>query len=104
MLGYFHCGTKKVESVAVPGSTEYDSQLYGDRTGKDWIPAEADVSIRPDWLYHGGHSVSLVIPWTPIALGMLGAIAVCLTAAIVPALSAGLKDLLRIFQQAQREM
>ena len=35
-----------------PGQTQYQQALSGHRNGKFWMPAEADVSIRPGWYYH----------------------------------------------------
>ena len=35
-----------------PGQTQYKQALSGHRNGKFWMPAEADVSIRPGWYYH----------------------------------------------------
>jgi alpha-L-fucosidase len=38
--------------VAAPGSTDYRQAEHGHRDGAFWMPAEADVSIRPGWFYH----------------------------------------------------
>lgn len=35
-----------------PGQTEYQLAEHGTRDGQFWMPAEADVSIRPGWFYH----------------------------------------------------
>jgi alpha-L-fucosidase len=34
----------------------------GDRNGKDWIPAETDVSIRKGWFYHESENSSVKTP------------------------------------------
>ncbi|CAA6655543.1 unnamed protein product [Spirodela intermedia] len=36
--------------VAIGHTTEYSSE--GDPVGRDWVPAECDVSIRPGWFWH----------------------------------------------------
>ncbi len=38
--------------IPAPGNTRYLDGIEGHRDGKQWIPAEADVSIRPGWFYH----------------------------------------------------
>lgn len=35
-----------------PGDTRYREGIEGHRAGKQWLPAECDVSIRPGWFYH----------------------------------------------------
>ncbi len=35
-----------------PGSPRYRELTEGHRDGTHWVPAEADVSIRPGWFYH----------------------------------------------------
>ena len=40
------------ETVAGPGTTRWWEGPTGHRDGRFWIPAEADVSIRPGWFYH----------------------------------------------------
>lgn len=40
------------ETSAGPGTTDAKDLPHGHRDGAFWIPAEADVSIRPGWFYH----------------------------------------------------
>lgn len=35
-----------------PGWPRYKELQYGHEDGTHWVPAEADVSIRPGWYYH----------------------------------------------------
>jgi len=35
-----------------PGTPKYRELTKGNRGGTHWVPAEADVSIRPGWYYH----------------------------------------------------
>lgn len=35
-----------------PGLSNRDSLRHGDKGGTHWVPAEADVSIRPGWFWH----------------------------------------------------
>ncbi len=38
--------------VPAPGNTRYQEGIEGHRDGKQWIPAECNVSIRPGWFHH----------------------------------------------------
>jgi alpha-L-fucosidase len=37
---------------AVPGDVLEDKSMTGTRNGKQWMPAECDVSIRPNWFWN----------------------------------------------------
>ncbi len=50
------------ESVAGPGTTRYWEGTTGHRDGAHWIPAEADVSIRPGWFYHASQDDAVKTP------------------------------------------
>lgn len=39
-----------------------DDLNSGDRPGTAWMPAEADVSIRPGWFYHGSENAKVKTP------------------------------------------
>ncbi len=43
---------REEETKAGPGTTKYQIGETGTMNGKHWMPAEADVSIRPRWFYH----------------------------------------------------
>ncbi len=45
-----------------PGQTRYKEGTVGHRNGKFWIPAEADVSIRPGWYYHANQNSRVRTP------------------------------------------
>ncbi len=40
----------------LPGISQRESLLHGDRGGTDWVPAECDVSIRPGWFFHASQN------------------------------------------------
>lgn len=39
-----------------PGMSNYDDAPTGTRHGRLWLPAEADVSIRPGWFWHASEN------------------------------------------------
>ncbi|GAB5495978.1 MAG: hypothetical protein Phyf2KO_10580 [Phycisphaerales bacterium] len=49
-------------ATAAPGATQYREAEHGHRDGTHWMPAEADVSIRPGWFYHESENDSVRSP------------------------------------------
>ena len=37
---------------AIPGNLNHEVNPFGTRGGKNWVPAECDVPLRPGWFYH----------------------------------------------------
>ena len=42
----------KGESIAFPGNLDHTQNPFGTRGGKNWVPAECDVPLRPGWFWH----------------------------------------------------
>jgi alpha-L-fucosidase len=47
---------------AVPGDVLEDKSMIGTRNGKQWLPAECDVSIRPGWFWHKEENTKVKTP------------------------------------------
>jgi alpha-L-fucosidase len=47
---------------AVPGDVLEDQSTTGTRNGKQWMPAECDVSIRPGWFWHEEENAKVKTP------------------------------------------
>ena len=45
-----------------PGTPLFKELTEGKRGGKDWVPAECDVSIRPGWFYHADQDAKVKTP------------------------------------------
>ncbi len=52
----------------VPGTPLWKELTKGKRGGKDWVPAECDVSIRPGWFYHKEQDAQVKSPETLMKL------------------------------------
>ncbi len=46
----------------IPGDADEHRLNRGDRNGKDWVPPECDVSIRPGWFYHESEDAKVKTP------------------------------------------
>jgi len=65
------------------GAPPTDTLNRGNYNGKNWIPAECDVSIRPGWFYHAAEDKKVKTPQTLFELYLIIAkkltfIAICL--------------------------
>ncbi len=47
---------------AAPGNVRTRDSQSGNRNGKQWIPAECDVSIRPGWFWHEAENARVKTP------------------------------------------
>jgi alpha-L-fucosidase len=47
---------------ASPGDADAKGLNSGTRNGKQWLPAECDVSIRPGWFWHEGENTRVKTP------------------------------------------
>jgi alpha-L-fucosidase len=47
---------------AVPGDVLEDQSTTGTRNGKQWMPAECDVSVRPGWFWHEDQNSQVKTP------------------------------------------
>ena len=54
--------------------------------------------------FFGGMATPLVVPWSKLALGFSVTLALCLTAALWPAISTGRTDPLRLLQEGRAAM
>jgi alpha-L-fucosidase len=48
--------------LASPGNVNTHDSQSGNRNGKQWIPAECDVSIRPGWFWHEAENSRVKTP------------------------------------------
>jgi alpha-L-fucosidase len=55
-------------SAASPGNVRAKESATGTRNGKQWMPAECDVSIRPGWFWHEAENSRVKTPRQLIGL------------------------------------
>ncbi len=48
--------------TAVPGDVREKESTVGTRNGKEWLPAECDVSMRPGWFWHAAENGKVKTP------------------------------------------
>ncbi len=56
------CWSTFTRASVWPGHADPAALNRGDRAGKDWLPAEVDVSIRPGWFYHAAEDSKVKTP------------------------------------------
>ncbi len=56
------CWSTMSKEGRVPGHSDIELLHHGARNGKDWLPAECDVSIRPGWFYHPAEDAKVRTP------------------------------------------
>ncbi len=56
------CWAAMTREGLLPGHADPKQLVVGQRDGKDWLPAEVDVSIRPGWFYHEKEDAKVKTP------------------------------------------
>jgi alpha-L-fucosidase len=56
------CWAAMTREGLLPGHADPKQLVVGQRDGKDWLPAEVDVSIRPGWFYHQKEDAKVKAP------------------------------------------
>lgn len=54
--------------IPANGYVKYWLGVEGTRNGKDWMPAECDVSLRPGWFYHESQNAQVKTPYALLDL------------------------------------